>query len=55
MQLEEITSGIMGFLAVLAKEHEALDEWKQNATTHYIDRESFCIGGHPPHTPLIYI
>ncbi|KAK9917271.1 hypothetical protein WJX75_002601 [Coccomyxa subellipsoidea] len=42
--LEEITSGIMGFLAVLAKEHEALDEWKQNATTHYIDRESFCIG-----------
>ncbi len=42
----------MGFLEVLAKEHEALDEWKQNATTHYIDRDSFCIGVHAGHGPL---
>lgn len=44
MQLDEITTGIMGFVAVLAKEHEALFEWKQNATTHYMDRDALCIG-----------
>lgn len=47
VQLEEITSGIMAFVALLVKEHEALYDWKQNATNHFLDRDSLCIG-----TPL---
>ncbi|BDA50698.1 hypothetical protein COCOBI_16-3740 [Coccomyxa sp. Obi] len=42
--LEEITSGIMAFVALLVKEHEALYDWKQNATKHFLDRDSLCIG-----------
>lgn len=44
VQLGEITSGIMAFVALLGKEHEALYDWKQNATNHFLDRDSLCIG-----------
>lgn len=48
VQLGEITSGIMAFVALLAKEHEALYDWKQNASNHFLDRDPLCIGLHFP-------